>query len=44
MANKYSAKDFVYDLAYIAVLLGLVFFVIGSFPDFFLKILQVFKF
>ena len=41
MANKYTPKDFIYDVAYIAVLIGLVLFVVGSFPEFFLKIFKI---
>ncbi len=43
MAKKYSPKDLIYDVAYVAVLLGAVLFVIGSFPEFFGKVLQIFK-
>ncbi len=38
MNKGYSIKDFIYDFAYIAVLLGLVLFLIGSFPELFNKI------
>ena len=41
MAHKYSPKDFIYDVAYVAVLIGLVFFIVGSFPEFFVNIFKI---
>ncbi|KGG14439.1 hypothetical protein EV11_1100 [Prochlorococcus sp. SS52] len=44
MTKKYNSKDLMYDAAYIAVLIGILLIVIGSFPEFFGKILQIIKF
>ncbi len=41
MAKKYSPKDFIYDVAYVSVLIGLVLLIVGTFPEFFEKILKI---
>ncbi len=41
--NKYNIKDIPYDIAYLAVLLGLLLFIIGSFPEFFDGLLNLNK-
>ncbi len=41
--KKYNYKDFFYDVAYIAVLIGLVLILISYFPEIFERLLPFLK-
>ncbi len=44
MAKKYTTQDLIYDLAYIAVLLGIFILLIGFAPELYEKSLKLLKF